>query len=204
MSKQELRAAARVALERHFGEVLLAKSQGVIPGARLTFTENGVAKEAAVRTASDGTLGLQRDSHGRWRTLDRIDLLLVASPAKDDAKRIDVYAFLPDVLRVVFDRAVEVAEAGKRDPKRFKAPVFLPLSEHRRGFGKKRVGLASKANLLWTEEIQKSELPAIVPPASSAQALELIKRGIAQTLGVHPDQIELSFSFRVKPQAGKK
>ena len=86
MEKTLLRAAARLALELWFPGVTVAKSRGVVPGARLEF-EDGGKKQAAVRTTSDRRVGLLRDQSGRWRTVlnPEVKLVLVAAPTKDDS-----------------------------------------------------------------------------------------------------------------------
>jgi hypothetical protein len=192
VKRELLNAAARAALEKQHGECWLARSQGAAPGTRLTYTDSGETKEAAIRTSKDGTLGLQRDSQGHWRTLDKVQLVVVATPSGNPSL-IDVYGLDPKVLKAEFNRKVKDLEKGNSDPDRFKAPVFLALG-HRRGIGRWK-GLPH----LWKDEIKKADLPALGFATSSAQALEVIRVGIAQTLGVQPHRVELSFSFRVKP-----
>jgi hypothetical protein len=197
MRKEILRLAARSALERRLPGVPIAivRSQGVVPGARLEYEEKGRMKEVAVRTSKDRKVGLLRDRNGKWRTVTnpKVKLVLIAAPASDDGDLIEVLAFDPEKLVNGFDRAV--ANAGKAD--REKGPVFLPLDEHRRGFGARKPGLKSECE--WKTTLKKSEVRLSGAMAESAQALEIIRAGIAEGLGVSPDRIDLSVSFTVKP-----
>lgn len=194
MKKEQLRLACRIALERRHGLATLTKSQGVIPGARLGYVEHGLQKEAAVRTSSDGEVGLLRNAEGAWRTLDKVDLVLVGAPDPDQ-KRVKIFAFDPKVLADEFDRAVEFLEDGNEDARRFKTPIFLPLIGPRKGLAQRK-GLS--ALRLWEDEVKKVDLPTTPHPANTSQALDMLRAGLARGLGVHPNRIELEFTFRIK------
>jgi len=195
MKKELLRLAARRALEGKFGGVFLTKSQGAIPGARLTYTEKGKDKLAAVRTSisSDGRIGLTRNSAGDWRTLDDVDLVVVAAPHPEDSKVIAVYAFVPNDLKKEYNRAVRASEKGNRDEERFKAPVFLPLFETRHGIARRK-GLSVLCQ--WELKINKSELPT---SGGNSYSLELLKVDMAKALGIHPNRIvEIDVQIRIR------
>ena len=194
MKKEHLRQAARFVAERRFARVSLARSRGVIPGARLSFEEAGIDKLAAVKTASDGEVGLLRDAEGNWRPLAKVQLVLVATPSLEDPKQIVVLGFDPNDLEAEFNRAAKISEKGNRHKSRFKTPIFLPL--YGSGVGSRRKALSS--HCLWEEQVNTADLPTSPNPASSAQALEVLKAGIAQGLGIHPNRIDLTFSFSVK------
>ena len=197
MSKQFMRAAGRVALEQKFQSVSLGRSQGVIPGARLEYVDAGISKSAAVRTTNkDRGVSLLRDERGDWRIIGKVDLVLVVAPAKNDSDRLEIFAFVPDQLKKQFDDKVRIVEKNNRDKKRFRAPVIVPLDEWRIGIGAWHEGLASVSK--WKVELKTTEINQGQPVTGQALAIELIKVGIAQSLGVTPDRIDLSFTFRLK------
>jgi hypothetical protein len=195
MKKETLRAAAKLALARKFQDVRVGKAQGVIPGARLQYIDSGANQQAAVRTSNDREVGLLRDRHGEWRTLSKVQLVLVAVPAKSDDELIEVLAFDPSQLKRVFDDVVKRTEKGRRSPTRFKAPIFLPLDAVK---GKREQGLRALSE--WTETIAEADVPeAAVTESDSLSAVEAIRDGIAKGLGVDASRVELTFSFKLLP-----
>src|ERR1700676_3647029 len=108
--KEFLRESARLALvERGYSRVEIAHGPGIVPGARLTAVKDGATKLIAVRTSSDREVGLLRNENGNWRTIPKVDLVLVAVPA-DEAAAADVFAFDKDVLLNAFNATVDVVE----------------------------------------------------------------------------------------------
>ena len=195
MKKEILRVAAKLALAKHFSDVRMGKAQGVIPGARLEYREGGEKRQAAVRTANERELGLLRDRHGEWRTLSKVQLVLVAAPSDADDEIVEVHAFDPEQLKIEFNKVVKLTEKGRRSPSRFKAPVFLPLDQSKT---KKGGGLP---NTLWVEKIAQSEVPEPVDTGFDHDAaMEVIRAGIAKGLRVDASRIELTFSFKINPK----
>jgi hypothetical protein len=195
LKKDILRGAAKLALIRRFGNVRVGKAQGVIPGARLEYSDGGRKREAAVRTANEREVGLLRDRHGNWRTLSKVQLVLVAVPSDADDEIVDVLAFDPEQLKIEFDKVVKLTEKGRRSVNRFKAPVFLPLTPS----GTKNRG-ALHSIIQWTEKISRSEIPEPVETsADSEAAMEVIRAGIAKGLGIDASRVEVTYSFRLIP-----
>jgi hypothetical protein len=194
MNKKLLRGAAKLALSKRFSDVRVGKAQGVIPGARLEYSDGGERKEAAVRTTNEREVGLLRDRSGEWRTLSKVQLVIVAVPSIADEETVDVIAFDPAQLKTEFEKVVKLTEKRSRSPNRFKAPVFLPLDPTKT---KNRGALHSI--IQWTEKIVKSEIPmpAETESVSVATKIEALRSSIAKGLGVNASDIELTISFKL-------
>ena len=84
ITKGQLRACARAALERRGYSVTADKGQGFLPGARLMAISGATKIEVAARTSLDREIGLMRDDDGNWRTIPKVDMVVVAVPAVGD------------------------------------------------------------------------------------------------------------------------
>jgi hypothetical protein len=194
IAKEFLRESARLALaERGYSRVEIAHGPGIVPGARLTAVKDGATKLIAVRTSSDREVGLLRNENGNWRTIPKVDLVLVAVPA-DEAAAADVFAFDKDVLLNVFNATVDVVEKNKRSKSRFKAPVFVALDDVK-NFRTGRVQLGLKARALWQVQIplSRSALASVSggTGATRAELIERLKREMAEFAGVDISKIIL-------------
>jgi hypothetical protein len=200
ITKEKLRRSAQTALsEQGYSAIELAPGPGIVPGARLRAVKDGKSWYIAVRTSSDREVGLLRTPRGTWRTISRVDLVLVAVPA-NDALAVDVLAFDPEILLQVFDAKVEAGEKNKRDKSRFKVPVFVALDDVRNSRTKEvRPGIGSMA--AWRVQIPLSRLPtqsaALGNEEYRAQFYENIKRQIADFVGVDVSKIVLE--IRINP-----
>src|SRR5205814_1958553 len=141
-----------------------------------------------IRTSTDGKVGLPRDANGTWRTLRKVQMVVVATVSPDDRRQVEVYGFDSQVLEAEFDNAVKTPGKGNRNKQPFSAPVFLPLFRTRKGIGAWKEGLSSRA--IWKESIKTADLSTSQNPASSSQALDVLRANIAQGLGVHPNRVE--------------
>jgi hypothetical protein len=200
IKKELLRQSARIALAKQgYSEIDLAPGPGIVPGARLRATKEGEPLSIAVRTSSDREVALLRTPNGRWRTITKVDLVLVAVPA-DDEPAVDVIAFEPDVLRGAFDATVKATEKNERDESRFKVPIFVPLDDVKASKTREaRAGLKSKA--AWQVLVPLTSLSTQGAAAGDeghrVRFLENIKKQIADFVGVDVSKIDLE--IRIKP-----
>lgn len=191
LRKSHFRACARVALERHGFSVDIKHGAGIIHGARLRAIKDGQQYEVAVRTSLDREIGLTREPDGRWRTIPRMDFVLVAVPSADVPDCAEILCFRPSVLIEAFDRALSQHKQTK-PAFSHKAPVFVVLDR----LGDLRVsgsGLKNKAE--WIELIPLGSVPVIgvTPSDTSNRFVERVKREFAQLIGVDVSKVEVTF-----------
>ena len=196
--KEFLRESARLALaEEGYSRVEIAHGPGIVPGARLTAVKDGATKLIAVRTSSDREVGLLRNENGNWRTIPKVDLVLVAVPA-DEAAAADVFAFDKDVLLNVFNATVDAVEKNKRNKSRFKAPIFVALDDVKNSrTGRVQPGL--KARKLWQVQIplSRSALARVSDSGgpTRAELIERLKQEMAEFAGVDISKIRLKIEI---------
>jgi hypothetical protein len=191
--KEFLRESARLALGEKGYDVELAPGPGIVPGARLNAVKDGESWLVAVRTSLDREVGLLRNPNGTWRTIPKMDLVVVAVPASD-VQAADVLAFDPDVLMGVFNATVDIVEKGKRNKARFKAPIFVALDDIKNSrTGVVRPGLKAKAE--WQVQIPLDHSSLRAPPIdgdqSRARFFDRLKQQVADFVGVDISKIVL-------------
>jgi hypothetical protein len=192
ITKSQLRACARAALEQRRGySVSVAKGRGFIPGARLTATKGTQEIKVAVRTSLDREIGLMRDQDGNWRTLPKVDMVLVAVPAVDDPGSVEVLGFDPTVLQREFDAAL-AAQLKRHPDLSHKAPIFVALDKPS---GKAKTDLI--AGLETKKEWREVMLLGSVSIQGEAKGgfIERVKREFAELMGV--DVSKVSVDFRI-------
>ncbi len=195
IKKEQLRESARVALDQQgYSNVVMSPGPGIVPGARLAAMKDGKPCIIAVRTSSDREVALLRTPSGRWRTIPRVDLVLVAVPA-EDAPAAEVLAFDKDTLIGVFDATVRATEKERRSKLSLKIPVFIPLDDVKPSKTKElRPGLKAKA--VWRAVIPLGQLAAQGSATSNiddhrARFFEHIKQQVANFIGLDVSKIDL-------------
>jgi hypothetical protein len=88
-----------------------SKGQGFLPGARLMAIKGATKIKVAVRTSLDREIGLMRDGNGNWRTIPKVDMVVVAVPAVGDSASVALWIRL--LRRVVGFRD---SSTGRRRP----------------------------------------------------------------------------------------
>jgi hypothetical protein len=193
IKKEFLRESARLALRVKGYAVELASGPGIIPGARLNAAKDGTSSLVAVRTSLDREVGLLRNQYGTWRTIPKMDLVIVAAPA-NDVQAVDVFAFDPDVLMSVFNATVAIVEKNKRNKARFKAPIFVALDDVKNSRTREvRAGLKEQA--AWRVQIPLDHSALRTLPISGldpkAQFFDRLKQEVADFIGVDISKIVL-------------
>ena len=128
LRKSHFRACAQVALERRGFSVDIKQGPGIVHGARLRAFKGGRQYDVAVRTSLDREIGLTRELDGRWRTIPRMDLVIVAVPSADVPDCAEVLCFKRNVVMEAFDRAL-VRHQERNPAFSHKAPVFARLDQ---------------------------------------------------------------------------
>ena len=194
MKRELLRAAARSALKARGYEVELVPGPGIIPGARLKAAKNGTVITVAVRTSLDREVGLVRNQNLTWRTVSRVDRVLIAVPSADDPQSVEVLAFEPDVLITVFSAALAAVEKRKQKKYSYKDPIFVALDDVKNSrTGEVRPGL--KARAAWQTELPLShpELRGVTSAAQDPRTsfIERLKQEVAEFIGVDVSKVVL-------------
>jgi hypothetical protein len=193
ITKTQLRAYARTALEQRRGYVVtIDKAQGFVPGARLTAIIGGKEIKVAVRTSLDREVGFIRDRQGNWRTIPKVDLVVVAVPADDKVRKrrsveaIEVFGFDPKVLKREFDAAL-AAQLERHPDLSYKAPIFVSLD--------KVPGRASSSSsVLKTKNLWREELPLnSMALHGDVGFIERVKREFAELMGVDVSRVTVDF-----------
>lgn len=200
-SKVQLRAAARVALERRGMRCELGGGAGVLPGARLSVSWGGAERKVAVRTATDGELGLVRHPDGRWKTLPAMDAVVLAAPATDDHTSIEVMWFDAAEVLQRFERELERRRARGQEVAP-KIPIFLPLRAGGRG---KRHSLVDAA--LWTERVDASGVSgraAQTKETSLAGLIERVEREVAELTGLDREHFAIEVRISSQPLTSRQ
>jgi len=188
ITKGQLRACAREALKRRGYSVTADKGQGFLPGARLTAISGATKIKVAVRTSLDREIGLMRDDDGNWRTIPKVDMVVVAVPAVGDPASVEVFGFDPKVLKREFDVAL-AAQLERYPDLSHKAPIFVSLDNVS---GKAISGLKKKAQ--WREVLAVNS----VSPQGNANAgfVERVKREFAELMGVDVTKVTVDFHIK--------
>jgi hypothetical protein len=187
--KSLLRIAARRALESRGFQVSDILGPGIVLGGRLLAVKGSKSRTVAVRTATDRQLGLIRDAVGKWKTIPRMDEVVVVAPAIGNSDFVDVLGFKPKILLERFD---EELERLQRCNPRFsaKAPVFLRLDERRRQ--PQLLLPALKDDARWTLKVP---LPHSVDlfGVTSAAFVDRVRAEFAHLHGVTRDEVQVEF-----------
>jgi hypothetical protein len=193
LTKHVLRVAARRVLERRGDVVSLKPGAGIVPGARLTAAVPGSEpRTISVRTSLVRELGLMRNDKGHWRTINKVDEVLVAVPS-DDKTSVEVMSFDPNLLEPIFDAALDKRPSLKKD---HRLPLFIPLDDKRlRRTGAVTPGLKEKRQ--WREIIAPDEemFRKGKEQSSVRGFVERVRREFAEINGVDVSKVKIHFSI---------
>jgi len=191
LTRALLRKAAGVILETECGYRVDADEvrQGVAPGARLIAVKGAQKLRVAVRTSLSRKIRLMRRNDGKWRTIQDVDLVVVAVPADRGATAIEVLGFKRDDFIEIFDAALQSLKTN-RDAG---FPVVVTLDE------KTKPGSAAAAGLK-TSAIWKHVLPLDAPTLREATKAETgvefinrVKAEFAERNGVDVSMVVVEF-----------
>jgi len=187
-----LRAAAKWAVENRLGPAEIRKGPGIVEGARLqTKTATGVLK-IAVRTSLEREVGLMCDPKGTWKTIPKMDLVVVAVPSAEDLEAAEIFAFDPNVVIKVFDAALKKRRPG--NPHFYKAPTFVALDEDRRKRSTSSLaGLKEKAEWRAVVPIDKTMKPKSSGAETTGDFIERVKREFAELNRIDVSKVVVEF-----------
>jgi hypothetical protein len=189
ITRSQLRACARAALERRGYLVKINKGQGFVPGTRLTAIKGAKEINVSVRTSLDREIGLLRDHEGNWRTIPKMAMVVVAVPVVGDPASVEAFGFDPKVLIREFDAALAIQRRRHPDFSH-KAPIFVPLDK---ASGKEKTELISglKKKMLWREVLQLKFVKLQGDAATGF--IERVKREFAELMGVDVSKVTVEF-----------
>jgi hypothetical protein len=192
INKELLRQAASVALTDRGFKVAFLNGPGIVRGARLTIEEKGAnPKTVAVRTSREREVGLLRQRSGKnWQTISRVDEVVVAVPDAEDAAKIEVLGFEPDLLSAVFDAA---AQGRELTANAHKAPFFVSLDRQTKSLAGDTIpSLLSQAS--WRRHVALQRLVENNPAATNMAAvlIEQFKRDLLSELNASEIRVEIT------------
>jgi hypothetical protein len=191
VTKSMLRVCAQTALRRRGFEVSIAGGRGIVRGARLIARKGQTRLKIAVRTSLDREIGLTRNEHGEWRTVPKMDEVIVVVRSSEDDAVAEVLAFDPGEVVEAFDAVVK---ESRDSVQAFKAPVFVPVDARRT----KEEGLVVlKEKARWKElvSIQQISRGGSSDPKGADNFIERVKRDFAELVGV--DVSKVSVEIRI-------
>lgn len=192
-TREMLRRYARSALEQQGFDVEPVTGPGIVPGARLKAARGKVVKTIAVRTSRDRKVGLLRHPNGKWRTIPKVDEVVVAVQALDDPMSVEVLGFSPKALIDAFDAFVAKIEKGRRRQDASKSPVFIALDILPGDRGEDlQSGL--KARSEWSVTLPRSsEMTDSRYAKSKSGFVERVRKEFAELNGVDVSKVIVSF-----------
>jgi hypothetical protein len=188
-----MRKAAQKELERRGYYVRCITGQGILPGTRLEVTKDGGSpKKVAVRTSYERLVSFARHPDGEaWRTLSKVDLVVVAVPSKNNSEKIEVLTFYAGVMIDVFDEALGALLQTHKDPP-YGMPIYVPLdAKNKKNFGHPVAGLKAKA--IRETEINAVELNALASKNENDTFIERVKREFAEKNDVDVGKVVVEF-----------
>lgn len=194
---KNLRDAALDVLRRRYGEVRPVTGQGIQAGTRVTFQEGTEQLVCAIKVTTGGRISFARKGTS-WGTLPQVDRVLYVRSTVGDPSRYEAQMFTRETLLAAFDQNREHAvKAGIA-----KLPTWLSADHEA---GDRFVGSGFGEHALWKEAGELSAIADISrcktseskltggSAASTARKLtiEEAKCGLAASLGISPDKIEI-------------
>jgi hypothetical protein len=189
-------ATLALALQQDGYDVRRTSGKGLVPGVRLEVWKSGEKrKEVAVRTSRDRKVGLTRFPSGKWRTVPKVQEVVVVAPALTDPTKVEVLGFSSKKLIAAFDALVLKSE-GMRRKKHFKSPVFIALDRQSDGSeGDLRFDLKTRACAEWSVELPfMSEGTGVQASTKETGFIERVRREFAELMGTDISKVIVNFS----------
>jgi hypothetical protein len=186
-----------LALRRRGYEVEIRTAPGAAPGARLAAVTGQTKLNIAVRTSQRREVGLVRGETGRWKTVSRVDQILVAVPSESpkSSDNVEVLCFDPKTLINGFEDHLGklhlTIEPG--------VPVFVPLDAVR---SKSSIaeGPGLKALALWSDEFEVKDLRTQFRAKQLDQFITRVTREFAELVGIDSDRVIVDFRISSKAE----
>jgi hypothetical protein len=191
--QEALRRAALEVLRKRFQSISPVTGQGVQAGTRVSFTKGGETFICAVKVTTRGRIHFARQGAG-WATLPHVDRVLYVRLRPGDPPHFEAQMHARETLVAAFEANCQHAE-GLGLPHR---PAWLNADLEA---GDRFVGSGFGKQALWVEvgplliqgaagtpsEDERASSPAAPRRLTIAEA----KEGLAATLGISPDAIEI-------------
>jgi hypothetical protein len=199
VSKELLREAAQLALRGRDYEVEVRAAPGAAPGARLAAVKGRQKLDIAVRTSRRRAVGLIPGANGGWKTVSRVDQILVAvpSPASKPGRsteKVEVLCFdAPTFTKAFEDHARKLGLTIQPE-----IPVFVPLDA---------VGSSGstatplKALALWRREFAMKELHTQSSAKQLDQFIARVTSEFAELVGIDAERVTVD--FRISSKSGR-
>jgi hypothetical protein len=186
-----------LALRQHGYEVAVRTATGAAPGARLTAVKGQTKLDVAVRTSQRREVGLVRAETGRWKTVSRVDQVLVAVPSKPSKSpdHVEVVCFDSGTLIKAFEDHARKLDLTVEP----EVPVFAPLDAVRsKGSNAEASGL--KAFALWSDQFEINELRRQSKARRLDQFIASVTHDFAELVGIDAERVVVDFRISSKTQ----
>jgi hypothetical protein len=188
-----LRKAGLAVLRKRFQNISPVTSQGVQEGTRLSFTKGGDTFICAVKVTTRGRIHFARQGAG-WATLSHVDRVLYVRLRPGDPPHFEAQMHACETLVAAFEANRQHAETLGL-PHR---PAWLNADPEA---GDRFVGSGFGKQALWVEvgpllvqgatSAPSDDVRASSPAAPRKLTIAEAKEGLAATLGISPDAIEI-------------
>jgi hypothetical protein len=179
--------------------------------------KNGKTLKASIRTTRDRWVAFPPLEGGtRWKTLDEVDVVIVATlDSKDDPRRVEVYIFPANEVRERFNEAYAArTKAGHQQKDNF--GMWVALDPDARGIAASvGSGLAGKYKPVATylietliaaatssgapaedKSLADEEIEQETRPATIAEVLDWARERVAEIAGVRVDAVKLDLKVQ--------
>jgi hypothetical protein len=193
--RSAMRHCALLALQQDGYDVRRTSGKGLVPGVRLEVGKSGEKrKEVAVRTSRDRKVGLTRFPSGNWRTVPKVEEVVVVAPTLNDPTSVEVLRFSSKKLIAAFDALVLKTE-GMRRKKHFKSPVFIALDPPSDGSeGDLRFDLINRLDPRSVTLPFMSEGNGVQASTKETGFIERVRREFAELMGTDISKVIVNFS----------
>jgi hypothetical protein len=194
ISRQLLRDAAQFALRQRRYEVEIRTVPGAARGARLIAVKGRTKLKVAVRTSQRREVGLVRGETGLWKTVSKVDQILVAVPSKPpkSSDHVEVLCFDSETLIKAFEDHADKLHLTTEP----KVPVFVPLESNN------SIALAPELNTLalWSDEFEMKELRRQFRAKQLDQFMARVTREFAELVGIDSERVIVDFRISSKAE----
>ena len=197
ISRQLLRDAAQFALRQRRYEVEIRTAPGAVRGARLIAVKGPAKLTVAVRTSQRREVGLVRGETGLWKTVSKVDQILVAVPSKQpkSSDHVEVLCFDSETLIKAFEDHADKLHLTIEP----NVPVFIPLDAVRTN---NSIALAPELNALalWSDEFEMKELRRQFRAKQLDQFMARVTREFAELFGIDSERVIVDFRISSKAE----
>ena len=124
VSREDLRAVGRRALEKKGFAVTVQSTVGARSGSRLEASKDGKLINVGIRTSLRREAGFSQNDDGKWSGLPSVDVVLVVVPSLSPGAA-DVYCYYARKLIKLYEKCI----ANTKQPEKTKYGVYIAIDD---------------------------------------------------------------------------